>query len=54
MNDQEIKLKALELTMQLISLFPDSKKLEQLQKGNPVQVIIELSQDFQAYLKKPN
>jgi hypothetical protein len=51
MTDQEIKVKALELTIQLVSLMPEERRREQLQLGTPTQVIIDLSHDFQSYLK---
>jgi hypothetical protein len=54
MNEQEIKAKSLELTIQLVSLLPEKKKIEQFEQGDLTQVIIELSRDFQDYLKKPS
>jgi hypothetical protein len=51
MTEQEIKVKALELTIQVISLMSEEKREEQLGKGVPSQVIIGLSQDFHRYLK---
>jgi hypothetical protein len=54
MNEQELRAKALELTIKLVSIFPESKRVEQLQLGDPSQVIIDLSQDFLNYLKNRN
>jgi hypothetical protein len=50
MTDQEIRAKALELTIQTIALMPESKRIEQLSKGNPAEVIIGLSHAYQDYL----
>ena len=52
MSEQEIKVKALELTIQTIALMPENKRIEQLGKGKPAEVIIGLSQDYQDYLNQ--
>ena len=50
MTDQEIKAKALELTIQTIALFPEAKRVEQLMQGDPAEVIIQLSRAYQNHL----
>ena len=52
MSEQEIKVKALELTIQTIALMPEDKRVEQLLMGKPAEVIIGLSQDYQDYLRQ--
>jgi len=52
MNDQEIRAKALELTIQTIALMPELKRTEQLMQGNPADVVIGLSQTYQDYLSR--
>jgi hypothetical protein len=54
-QEQEIRAKALELTIQTIALMPEDKRTEQLKQGEPAKVIIELSRSYQNYLKdQPN
>jgi hypothetical protein len=51
-KEQEIKAKALELAIRLVSVFPEADRINQLNQGKPAQVVIDLSLDFQNYLKK--
>ena len=55
MNEQEIKAKALELTIQTIALMTDEKRNEQFSQDDPAEAIIGLSRSYLDYLqKKPN
>ena len=54
MTDQEIKAKALELTIQTIALMPEKDREKQLSQGDPAEVIISLARSYLGYLQKPN
>jgi hypothetical protein len=50
---QEIRAKAPELTVRAIALMPESARIKQLSADSrPATVIIELSRDFENYLKR--
>jgi hypothetical protein len=50
-TDQELKVKALELTIKTIALMSEKDRFNQLSRGNPVKIIIDFSLDYQNYLK---
>jgi hypothetical protein len=46
MNEQEIRVKALDLTIQTIALMSELDRFAQLKRGDPTKVIIDLSMGY--------
>jgi hypothetical protein len=50
-QEQEIRAKALEITIGLLGVMEEKGRFEQLKRGNPSKVVSDLSLDFENYLK---